>query len=194
MIYTGYFAKAKMYEAEGLQPISIAGKADFFKGPKFPSFAPRYEVFRDWKKGIISDMEYTSKFRRHLDSLDKEAVKRFLTSFDKDIVLLCFEKPGDFCHRHIVADWIEENLGLCVEEYTIGSKDRENQLIDMLKSYLVTKEDLMEEYNMSEKEVDQFIQKLESNPPEGFFLLEQKGEYTLENKKEFLAEYGVYNE
>ena len=21
------------------------------------------------------------------------------------IVLLCYEKPGDFCHRHLVADW-----------------------------------------------------------------------------------------
>jgi len=30
-----------------------------------------------------------------------------LAGVDTDrIILLCYEKPADFCHRHIVADWL----------------------------------------------------------------------------------------
>ena len=35
----------------------------------------------------------------------------------QDIVLLCYEKPGRFCHRHILAEWIKEKTGEEVEEY-----------------------------------------------------------------------------
>jgi hypothetical protein len=41
----------------------------------------------------------------------------------KDSVLLCYEKPGDFCHRRLVAAWIETALNEPVEEYgSITSK------------------------------------------------------------------------
>lgn len=26
-----------------------------------------------------------------------------------NIVLLCYEKPEDFCHRHLVADWLNSS-------------------------------------------------------------------------------------
>ena len=31
------------------------------------------------------------------------------------IILLCYEKPGDFCHRHLVADWLTKNGVNCIE-------------------------------------------------------------------------------
>ena len=34
----------------------------------------------------------------------------------KDIVLVCYEIPSDFCHRHLVADWLRER-GFDIEEY-----------------------------------------------------------------------------
>ena len=37
---------------------------------------------------------------------------------DIDIALLCYEKPDDFCHRHLVADWLNKNGYKC-EEYVI---------------------------------------------------------------------------
>ena len=27
------------------------------------------------------------------------------------VILLCYEKPTDFCHRHLVADWINKYKG-----------------------------------------------------------------------------------
>lgn len=31
-------------------------------------------------------------------------------------ILLCWEKPGEFCHRRLVAAWFEEKLGVIVPE------------------------------------------------------------------------------
>ena len=36
-----------------------------------------------------------------------------------NMILLCYEKSGDFCHRHVLADWLEENFGYRVEEYDV---------------------------------------------------------------------------
>ena len=34
----------------------------------------------------------------------------------KDVCLICYEKPEDFCHRHLVAKWFNEH-GIPCEEY-----------------------------------------------------------------------------
>lgn len=194
MIYTGYYAKLKEYENAGLQPLSIAGRApSFYKGPQYKSFAPEYKMFMDWKKGKIDNMEYTSIFTKHLNTLDKEAVRRTLNSFDKDVILLCYEKTGDFCHRHIVADWIENNLNMRVDEYDVDYVNTQKKLTEELMSYIITYDELYEELG---NKTDRFLNTLEENPPEGYFLYhtvnsDGEREYTLENKEDFLQEYGV---
>lgn len=35
---------------------------------------------------------------------------------ENDIALICYEKPTDFCHRHLVADWLNKN-GFKCDEY-----------------------------------------------------------------------------
>jgi uncharacterized protein (DUF488 family) len=32
-----------------------------------------------------------------------------------NIALVCYEKPTDFCHRHLVADWLKEHGYECEE-------------------------------------------------------------------------------
>jgi hypothetical protein len=194
MIYTGYFAKLKTYENAGLIPVSIAGKApNFYKGVQYKGLAPRWEMFNDWKKGKIDDMQYTSIFLQHLETLDKEAVRRALENFGENVILLCYEKPGDFCHRHIVADWLESNFGWRVDEYDQIKQDRKAQVIKDLKSFYLNKEIIEHDYQI--EDADRFIQELEENPPEGYFLYKKIRnnviEYTLEDSQEFLKEYGL---
>lgn len=121
MIYTGYYAKLKKYEEAGLTPISIAGKApEFYKGVQYKKFAPSWHIFSRWKKKEIENFQYTLEFKREiLDNLNKEEIKEFLLSFTGDIILLCYEKSGDFCHRHIVAEWLTNEVGLETKEYKI---------------------------------------------------------------------------
>lgn len=54
-------------------------------------------------------------------------------------VLLCHEnihKPGQWCHRRMVADWFENELGILVPEKPVQSKapanDRQPSLLDAL--------------------------------------------------------------
>lgn len=124
MIYTGYYAKLKKYKENGLYPIAISGKVpDFYTEAFWTDFAPRYDMFLEWKSGKINDSQYTEKYKEWLDSLDKQEIREVIKELKnegKTIIFLCYEKTGDFCHRHILADWIEENLGYVVEEYLDG--------------------------------------------------------------------------
>ena len=38
-----------------------------------------------------------------------------MSGYDKDVALVCYEKPSDFCHRHLVADWLNKNGFECKE-------------------------------------------------------------------------------
>ena len=52
--------------------------------------------------------------------IPEEIREKMTASVSKDpnyhIALVCYEKPQDFCHRHLVAKWFEEN-GIIVEEW-----------------------------------------------------------------------------
>lgn len=34
---------------------------------------------------------------------------------ENDIALICYEKPSDFCHRHLVSEWLNQNGFKCEE-------------------------------------------------------------------------------
>lgn len=122
-LYTGYFAKVKDYINAGLEPVSIAGiTPSFFKGERWSDFAPRKELFNQWKSGALNNFEYSAKYTEYLNTLPKQDIyelKDSLLGENKNFVMCCYEKQGDFCHRHVLADWLENNFGIRVEEYEI---------------------------------------------------------------------------
>ena len=36
-----------------------------------------------------------------------------------DVILLCFEKPGEFCHRHLVVQWLNQFTNQKIIEYQL---------------------------------------------------------------------------
>jgi hypothetical protein len=40
----------------------------------------------------------------------RSSIKEVLRDLGDDAVLLCYEKPGQFCHRHLVAQWLKVDL------------------------------------------------------------------------------------
>jgi len=48
-----------------------------------------------------------------LDVLD---AKKVYEELGEDSILLCWEKSGDFCHRRLVAEWLEKELNVKVNE------------------------------------------------------------------------------
>ena len=122
-MYTGYFAKLKKYQEAGLVPVSIALKSpDWYHGLEYKQLAPNWDILSAWKSGEHKgDIDYYTKhFEEVLDTLRPEDVIIELKQFGllQDIILLCYEKPESFCHRHIVANWLNKN-GLYVTEYKV---------------------------------------------------------------------------
>ena len=120
MIYTSYFAKLKSLPPN-IIPISICGKApDWYTGFQYKKLAPKYDFFMKWKENHDNDF-YTKCFNEQvLDKLNATEVildfSRILLSIGKtDICLVCYEKPNEFCHRHLVADWLNREGFECRE-------------------------------------------------------------------------------
>ena len=121
MIYTSYFAKLKELENHNIIPISICAKApDWYKGLQYKELAPKYGFFMEWKKNHNNNY-YIEHFQKEvLDGLDAVTVIKELNYLvpnvnGKDIALICYEKPSDFCHRHLVAEWLNQNGFKCEE-------------------------------------------------------------------------------
>ena len=118
MIYTSYFAKLKSLP-DNIVPISICAKApDWYKGLQYKKLAPKYDFFMKWKENHDNDYYIKCFNEQVLDKLEPMMVYQELCSLAKsyDIALICYEKPSDFCHRHLVANWLRER-GFDIKEY-----------------------------------------------------------------------------
>ena len=121
-VYTSYFAKLKSLP-KNIIPISICGKApEWYKGKQYKKLAPKYEFFMEWKKNHNNDYYVKCFNEQVLSNLDPHMVILELGQLrgkslwsNIDICLICYEKPGEFCHRHLVAEWLESNGYICRE-------------------------------------------------------------------------------
>lgn len=120
-IYTSYFSALKKLP-ETIVPISICGRApEKFYGIQYKILAPKYGFFQEWKKNHDNKFYIREFYKQVLAPLSAKEIYRQLENLSggMDIVLVCYEKPGDFCHRHLVAAWLSKELGIEVEEYKI---------------------------------------------------------------------------
>ena len=107
---TSYFA---VYEGGG-NGVSIACSAPkSFNGKTYDDLVPSWSLVNKYKKGVIDKKTYVNIYKLQvLNKLNPKKVYKDL----KDKILLCWEGPGNFCHRIIVAKWIEEELEIKVPE------------------------------------------------------------------------------
>ena len=121
MIYTSYFANVSKLP-NNICAISISAKPPAkWKGPQYKILAPTYEILSAWKAGEIDEEIYKQRFKAEvLDKQKAESVVKILKQIagKKDVCLCCYEKPEDFCHRHEVSKWLNEN-GFECKEYEI---------------------------------------------------------------------------
>lgn len=132
MIYTTYFAQLKSLPQDVI-PISICGKApDWYDGIQYKKLAPRYDFFVKWKENHDNDYYIRCFNEQVLSKLNPSQVideLRGLVShividpklfpirgtLEPHIALVCYEKPEDFCHRHLVAEWLSTAGYKCSE-------------------------------------------------------------------------------
>ena len=124
-IYTSYFAKAAILRKAGIVPIGVAlWPPRFFRGISMKQVAPRRYMLDD----RLPAEEYIRMYRN--DVIRLVAARSFIQDLERasrgmDVALCCFEKPGDFCHRHILAKWLNEQTGIEVSEFGVAESRQE---------------------------------------------------------------------
>jgi GTPase SAR1 family protein len=103
----------KNCDCDDYRKISISGdrgRNSNYVGDCYPKLAPKKLFWEVWHGNIgkISEKENTryyveEYYKQVLSKLDPDEVYYDL----KDRILLCYEEPTEFCHRHIVAEWIK---------------------------------------------------------------------------------------
>lgn len=119
-IYTSYYANLRKIP-DDIVRISIAGKAPaWYTGLQYKKVAPKTGFFLEWKKNKDNDYYIKHYNSEVLSMLVAQNVYDDLTklSSNVDCVLLCYERPEDFCHRHLVADWLSRELNIDVKEWS----------------------------------------------------------------------------
>ena len=78
-----------------------------------------------------SPTEFTKLYTGYLDELGFEKVYAMLeevwrTNGEKDLVLLCYEdvNAGQFCHRRVLAEWLESHTGEMIPELATERQPR----------------------------------------------------------------------
>ena len=109
---TSYFARAGKWPYQ--TGVSIALRAPRgFTGRVYPALAPTQEMLDDYRRDH-DELKYTDRY--YAEILSKLDAKSVFTDLGEDAVLLCWEGPGKFCHRRLIASWFEHELGISVEE------------------------------------------------------------------------------
>ena len=81
-----------------------------WRGKSYKPLAPTWNLVK-----ITDPTEFIRLYRAQvLNNLDPRQV--LLELGGDDFIMLCWESPGEFCHRLVVAAWLQKELGLVVEE------------------------------------------------------------------------------
>ena len=110
-IYTSYFANYRNFP-QGAQVIGVtrkppAGIINWYQ------LAPSQQLLNEYKYGNLSEQEYSQRYLNELAQLNQEEIVNRLLELEKqftNIVLCCYEKRGKFCHRNILAQWLNINI------------------------------------------------------------------------------------
>lgn len=118
-IFTSNFAKAKSLDDSKFLVVAISRYVPKgYSGVRELRFAPSRELLSSYKKGMSSEL-YTQLFFNELRNKDSVySVFKDLARLSKgrDIVLCCYEKAGDFCHRRLIADFVLSNWNYDIKE------------------------------------------------------------------------------
>ena len=108
--------KTSNFRNAGRDPNAVAicaGVPKGWGGRQYRALAPRWNMLK------LPEAEYRAEYAAILARLDPAQV---FADLGPDAILLCWEQPGEFCHRRLIAEWLEENLGVEVPE--LGTEAR----------------------------------------------------------------------
>lgn len=118
-IYMSHYGKSRYLSAERYHKVSInLHKPKGLKIAHEPRLAPSRALLEDWLNGMTAE-QYVTRYKAEM-SLHADLRAIFVDiakgAGGKDIVLLCYEQPGQMCHRYILANIIYDRYGYEIKE------------------------------------------------------------------------------
>lgn len=101
-IYTSYIGNWRNFPEDSEVFMVTRSIPAWVKFKQVPELAPNKILFHKFKYWGMSQEEFIKQYRSQLTSINlKQTIENLSSS--KNIILTCYEKPEDFCHRHILA-------------------------------------------------------------------------------------------
>lgn len=121
-VYTSYYGNVKALNKAGIVPVGISiGIPKWYSGANLQQLAPTWKMVREYSRERYIAAYFQILERIGVDEIRHSFERMSEWNNGKDIALLCYEKPGDFCHRHLLAEWWAEKTGEGIEEF--GEKE-----------------------------------------------------------------------
>lgn len=120
MIYTSYFGKLNKI-GNNYTTFSIARYSPkWYNGETISVLAPSPALLKWWKNCAQTKEDKVKYIEQYwnetlADKNPNKFAEALLSISDKEPVLLCYEKSGDFCHRYIIKYWLNK-AGIECEE------------------------------------------------------------------------------
>lgn len=126
MIYTSYYGNRTIPDEAFKVQISSSKPEGYKVDLVWKSVAPDYDTLvSPIKSGRITEKAYTNLYLRQLSKT--KAIGNFFEILrragKRDVFLLCYCRKDAFCHRHILADWLNEKTHREIVEYDSGQPE-----------------------------------------------------------------------
>ena len=143
------------YDVKSGNTVSVTGDGgnawEYF-GPAYKKLAPKLVTYTPYAKKLeelenlkndVSRLKEYIEFRKQIEDeyiksyydirlkdLDvKELLCILNEKFGNDIILLCHESIDEFCHRRLIADYIELKTGIYVPEVSVDEQGNVKKLV-----------------------------------------------------------------
>lgn len=144
------------FKTDIFKTVSISGdrgKSVDYKGEYYSKLAPKLSFWKKWHENIdvVPELENNKYYMEeyYKEVLSKLNPEKVYEDLDNSI-LLCYEDSSEFCHRHIVAAWLELLLDIEVKEQVI----EEGKIIDVKRPEYI--KDILEDIIKKEKNMRGF--------------------------------------
>ena len=125
---TGCFKNIEDEKNNGFISISLYPSNNDFVKYEYKSLAPNWKLFENLKSKKITEEKFIQTYSEQLNSLNPsmvfEDLQTMVSGFEP--ILMTNGTKKKFCHRHLVANWLENKLNLDIEEYKVGKVTRKN--------------------------------------------------------------------
>ena len=119
---TGFFKQIDDSCQSTIVSISLYPSNNNFVKFDYKALVPNWKLLENLSKQNISEDFFINSYREQLNLMDPKKVFNDLNSLGgkNDIILMTNGSKKKFCHRHLVAEWLQIEHNIEIEEYRVG--------------------------------------------------------------------------